>query len=78
MSALPYPDIFGGCPCWTCWDKRTPTPAEGFRFGIMNLCPTCGNKRCPAASDHEKWVCSGSNEPGQKAQPIRDGGSDGH
>lgn len=30
----------------------------------MLLCPTCGNKRCPKASDHE-LTCSGSNEPGQ-------------
>ena len=30
----------------------------------MVLCPTCGNKRCPKASDH-RLACSGSNEPGQ-------------
>lgn len=63
---LPYPDIFGGCPCYACWDKRTPVnPEFGFKFSVMNLCPTCGNKRCPAAMDHERFVCGGSNEPGQ-------------
>lgn len=31
----------------------------------MILCPTCGNKRCPNASDHE-LECTNSNEPGQK------------
>lgn len=30
----------------------------------MVLCPTCGNKRCPHATDH-RHVCTGSNEPGQ-------------
>jgi hypothetical protein len=28
------------------------------------LCPQCGNKRCPKASDHD-LACTGSNEPGQ-------------
>ncbi|AYN94406.1 hypothetical protein EAW52_10770 [Pseudomonas sp. LTJR-52] len=31
----------------------------------MILCPSCGNKRCPKASDHE-LECAGSNEAGQK------------
>lgn len=30
----------------------------------MILCPICGNKRCPKASDHE-LACTGSNESGQ-------------
>ena len=30
----------------------------------MILCPTCGNKRCPKATDHE-LECTNSNEPGQ-------------
>jgi hypothetical protein len=31
----------------------------------MILCPKCGNKRCPHASDHN-LDCTNSNEPGQK------------
>lgn len=31
----------------------------------MILCPVCGNKRCPKASDH-RLACTGSNEPGQE------------
>lgn len=31
----------------------------------MILCPECGNKRCPKASDHRN-ECTGSNEPGQE------------
>ena len=30
----------------------------------MILCPQCGNKRCPKASDH-RLLCTGSNEQGQ-------------
>jgi DNA-directed RNA polymerase subunit RPC12/RpoP len=30
----------------------------------MILCPTCGNKRCPKASDH-RLDCTNSNDPGQ-------------
>ena len=30
----------------------------------MILCPECGDKRCPHASDH-RLACTGSNEPGQ-------------
>ena len=30
----------------------------------MIVCPVCGNKRCPHASDHRE-ACTASNEPGQ-------------
>ena len=30
----------------------------------MILCPACGCKRCPKASDHD-LACTGSNERGQ-------------
>lgn len=30
----------------------------------MIVCPDCGNKRCPKASDHALG-CTNSNEPGQ-------------
>lgn len=35
-----------------------------FMRCMMILCPNCGNKRCPKASDH-RMLCSGSNAPGQ-------------
>ena len=46
----------------------------------MILCPECGNKRCPKASDH-RLNCTGSNESGQggsvyAAQPEQDHGFD--
>jgi hypothetical protein len=34
------------------------------RLNRYFLCETCGNKRCPHATDHRN-ACTGSNEPGQ-------------
>ena len=48
----------GLCCCYACIEKRNEVRAR------MILCPICGNKRCPKASDH-KLDCTGSNEPGQ-------------
>lgn len=45
------------CWCETC----RPITLTDMR---MVLCPTCGNKRCPHATDHRN-ACTGSNEPGQ-------------
>lgn len=59
------------CSCWTCTKARTDAdPGEtiaGFSMEMMRmfLCETCGNKRCPHATDH-RHRCTGSNEPGQK------------
>jgi hypothetical protein len=39
--------------------------AGGFLKVRMFLCPKCGNKRCPKATDHS-LKCTNSNEPGQK------------
>ena len=47
------------CECHACLHKK------GVRvITKMILCPTCGNKRCPHASDH-RLDCTDSNEPGQ-------------
>jgi hypothetical protein len=34
-------------------------------FQRMILCPDCGNKRCPKASNH-RHQCTESNEPNQR------------
>ena len=47
------------CGCRKCSGPQKPTEV---RFIV---CPTCGNKRCPHASDHD-YPCTGSNEPGQE------------
>ena len=53
------------CECRQCLrdrdDRVNGLPTE---FTRMILCPVCGNKRCPHATDH-RHECSGSNEPGQ-------------
>lgn len=41
-----------GVPLWTITGQR------------MTLCPDCGNKRCPKATDHE-LACTASNATGQ-------------
>lgn len=46
----------------TCWCAVCrPITLEDMR---MIVCPDCGNKRCPKASDHE-YTCTGSNDSGQ-------------
>ena len=46
------------CHCYKCADVFD-------RISKMIVCPDCGNKRCPKATDHE-LKCTNSNEPGQK------------
>lgn len=51
------------CWCFECLNA----PEYGLRNPAnqyMIVCPGCGNKRCPRASDH-RYACTGSNEPGQ-------------
>jgi len=48
------------------WNTRTTTveePPDVFQR-TMKLCPICGNKRCPHATD-VKYKCTNSNRPGQ-------------
>lgn len=59
QAAMGIPiSALGKCWCTTC----RPITLEDARFVV---CPDCGNKRCPKATDHREWQCSGSNEPGQ-------------
>ena len=46
------------CHCYNCADSYS-------KMSRMIVCPTCGNKRCPKATDHHN-ECTNSNEPGQK------------
>lgn len=60
------------CICSKCgppWRETRPEPQGNVLERLtwhswMPLCPTCGNKRCPGAADHDN-PCSGSNAPGQ-------------
>lgn len=62
-----------GCGCHRCRSARHASMLESGMsradvFGVMPvvmvLCRTCGNKRCPKATNHA-LTCAGSNEPGQ-------------
>lgn len=66
--------VYSPCPCFTCTARRTDLDPGAMQFGVpiemqrMFLCETCGNKRCPHASNHIH-ACTNSNEPGQKGSP---------
>ncbi len=53
------------CYCYNC-NKDYTEPGQHFPYVMsrMILCPTCGNKRCPHATDHS-LACTNSNDPGQ-------------
>lgn len=56
-------------------DKFVPqTGGEGGpaapQMRTMEVCPACGNKRCPHASDRQ-MRCTGSNEVGQVGVPYQ-------
>jgi hypothetical protein len=48
------------CNCHTCY----PISALDSSSVFMRLCPECGNKRCPKATNHIN-PCTNSNEPNQ-------------
>jgi hypothetical protein len=49
------------CYCHTCRPIDYKDPESVY----MRLCPSCGNKRCPKATDHNN-ECTDSNEPNQE------------
>lgn len=51
-----------------CWCHACKSPA--LHYMALILCPVCGNKRCPRASDHNH-ACTHSNEPGQPGSIYR-------
>jgi len=53
------------CWCYDC-NLNHNDPVSGLPSVMtrMILCPTCGNKRCPRATNH-RYSCTGSNEIGQ-------------
>ena len=56
------------CSCDRCIREKNLVGHEGSFLPLsstrMILCPQCGNKRCPHASDHD-LACTGSNDSGQ-------------
>jgi len=53
------------CHCRKCLDERgEKVNGIPFHLARMVVCPKCGNKRCPHATDHAE-ECTRSNDPGQ-------------
>lgn len=55
------------CWCFECVkdvDAYPDLPGLKIPSTKMILCPVCGNKRCPHATDH-RLSCTSSNDPGQ-------------
>lgn len=60
LSNTDNPIDFPKCTCHTCRPIDCSDPSSMF----MRLCPLCGNKRCPKATNHN-LDCTNSNEPNQ-------------
>jgi hypothetical protein len=59
--------IMTSCWCYACNQDRPLCegfPAVLYVQSVMIVCPDCGYKRCPKATDHN-LPCSGSNDIGQ-------------
>lgn len=55
----------GECRCRNCIEARGDTVNGWPRLaGEMVVCPSCGCKRCPRATDH-RHSCTDSNDAGQ-------------
>jgi hypothetical protein len=55
------PINFPKCSCHTCHPISALDPSSMF----MRLCPECGNKRCPKATNHNN-ACTNSNDSNQE------------
>lgn len=55
--------------CRKCFVMTSTGMQRLFRDRML-LCPECGNKRCPKASDHD-LACTGSNESGQPGSAYK-------
>lgn len=50
--------------CLSCLKALQAMHPNAFIASRLVVCQSCGNKRCPRATDHN-LECTGSNEPGQ-------------
>jgi len=55
--------------CYECLDDPSLGLANPVNMRMI-LCPKCGNKRCPKATNHRHF-CTDSNEPGQQGSNYR-------
>lgn len=52
------------CGCYRCMGLKYNDSGVPLTMSTFIVCPDCGNKRCPKATDHT-LACTNSNEPGQ-------------
>jgi len=52
------------CWCYNCLSEIKNNNGLPITASTFIVCPTCGNKRCPKATDHN-LTCTQSNELGQ-------------
>ncbi len=57
------------CPCRDCQMARLGPSVYPTRREMI-LCPRCGNKRCPHATNHNH-ACTDSNDPGQEGSEYQ-------
>jgi DNA-directed RNA polymerase subunit RPC12/RpoP len=66
-SGMNQIDRLVSCNCHACIKEFNLRSGDGLwplSTSKMILCPECGNKRCPKASDH-RLQCTDSNDVGQ-------------
>lgn len=61
------------CECERCLEQRAAQDERGWPATMIRMivCQSCGNKRCPHATDHRNR-CTGSNAPGQPGSSYAD------
>jgi len=65
-SLLAVPPDGLPCRCYKCLEQQIdPKTFLPLTMNTFIVCPDCGNKRCPRATDHT-LACTNSNEPGQQ------------
>jgi len=52
------------CGCYNCLKEVKDHNGWPVTMSTFIVCPICGNKRCPKATDHN-LECTNSNEPNQ-------------
>jgi len=52
------------CGCYNCLKEVKDHNRWPITMSTFIVCPICGNKRCPKATDHN-LACTNSNEPNQ-------------
>jgi len=63
-NELNKPESPKQCGCYNCMSHVRGEHGFPMVLSQMILCPECGNKRCPKATDHNN-ECTNSNESGQ-------------